>query len=102
MKLMRHGPIGSEKPALVDAQGVVRDLSGVLSDIVPATLSPHSLQRLREIDPATLPALVLVMAKLLLHSERIMKSSAPEVPMISKPSGAWVTRSPWLIHTGYC
>ncbi len=57
MKLMRHGPMGSEKPALVDARGMVRDLSGVLSDIVPATLSPHSLQRLREIDPATLPAI---------------------------------------------
>lgn len=57
MKLMRHGPMGSEKPALVDAQGVVRDLSGVLSDIVAATLSPHSLQRLREIDPAALPAI---------------------------------------------
>lgn len=56
MKLLRYGPFGSEKPALVDAPGVVRDLSGVLSDIVPATLSPHSLQRLREIDPASLPA----------------------------------------------
>ena len=56
MKLMRYGPIGSEKPALLDARGVVRDLSGVLSDIVPATLSPHGLQRLRDIDPASLPA----------------------------------------------
>ena len=55
MKLMRYGAKGAEKPALVDAQGVVRDLSGVLPDITAASLTPHSLQRLREIDPATLP-----------------------------------------------
>jgi 2-keto-4-pentenoate hydratase/2-oxohepta-3-ene-1,7-dioic acid hydratase in catechol pathway len=55
MKLMRYGAKGAEKPGLVDAQGVVRDLSGVLTDITTATLTPHSLQRLREIDPASLP-----------------------------------------------
>ena len=56
MKLMRYGAKGAEKPALVDAQGVVRDLSGVLADITAQTLTPHALARLREIDPATLPA----------------------------------------------
>ena len=55
MKLMRHGAKGAEKPALVDANGQVRDLSGVLPDLTAATLSPAALQRLREIDPATLP-----------------------------------------------
>jgi 2-keto-4-pentenoate hydratase/2-oxohepta-3-ene-1,7-dioic acid hydratase in catechol pathway len=55
MKLMRYGAKGAEKPGLVDAQGVVRDLSGVLTDITTATLTPHSLQRLRDIDPASLP-----------------------------------------------
>ena len=55
MKLMRYGAKGAEKPALVDAQGVVRDLSGVLPDITSASLTPHSLQRLRELNPATLP-----------------------------------------------
>ena len=56
MKLMRYGAKGAEKPAIVDAQGVVRDLSGVLQDITAHTLSPHGLQRLREIDLASLPA----------------------------------------------
>jgi 2-keto-4-pentenoate hydratase/2-oxohepta-3-ene-1,7-dioic acid hydratase in catechol pathway len=56
MKLMRYGPKGAEKPALVDAQGVVRDLSGVLADITAQTLAPHGLQRLRELDPRGLPA----------------------------------------------
>ncbi len=55
MKLMRYGAKGAEKPALVDARGVVRDLSGELADITAHTLTPHSLQRLREIDASTLP-----------------------------------------------
>jgi 2,4-diketo-3-deoxy-L-fuconate hydrolase len=55
MKLLRHGPKGAEKPALLDAQGQLRDLSAELPDISAATLSPHSLQRLREIDPNSLP-----------------------------------------------
>ncbi len=55
MKLLRHGPKGNEKPALLDAQGRVRDLSGELPDITCATLTPNSLQRLREIDPGSLP-----------------------------------------------
>ncbi|MEO5696811.1 MAG: fumarylacetoacetate hydrolase family protein [Burkholderiaceae bacterium] len=55
MKLMRYGAKGAEKPALVDAQGVVRDLSGELTDITAHTLTPRSLQRLREINAASLP-----------------------------------------------
>jgi len=55
MKLMRYGAKGAEKPALVDARGQVRDLSGELGDISAATLSPHSLQRLRDLDPDGLP-----------------------------------------------
>jgi 2,4-didehydro-3-deoxy-L-rhamnonate hydrolase len=55
MKLLRHGAKGAEKPALIDAQGRVRDLSKVLPDITAAVLSPHSLQRLRDIKVDTLP-----------------------------------------------
>lgn len=55
MKLLRHGPTGQETPALLDAQGQIRDLSDVIDDITADTLSPSSLERLRAIDPATLP-----------------------------------------------
>jgi len=55
MKLLRHGPKGQEKPALLDADGKVRDLSGVLADITAATLSPKALARLRELDITALP-----------------------------------------------
>jgi 2,4-didehydro-3-deoxy-L-rhamnonate hydrolase len=55
MKLMRIGPKGAEKPALIDAQGKPRSLAGVLPDISAETLSPRSLQRLRELDVTSLP-----------------------------------------------
>ncbi|MEN4921083.1 fumarylacetoacetate hydrolase family protein [Achromobacter spanius] len=55
MKLMRHGAKGAEKPALIDAQGQVRDLSRVISDITAQTLSPAKLAELRALDPSTLP-----------------------------------------------
>jgi ureidoglycolate lyase len=56
MKLLRYGPQGAEKPGLVDAKGVIRDLSGHVGDIDGATIAPESLARLSKIDPATLPA----------------------------------------------
>ena len=55
MKMMRLGAKGKERPALLDAQGRVRDLSGVLPDISAATLAPDSLQRLRQININALP-----------------------------------------------
>ena len=47
MKLLRYGPPGKEKPGLLDAQGVLRDLSAVVPDIGPAQLSDAALARLR-------------------------------------------------------
>ncbi|QCB46123.1 fumarylacetoacetate hydrolase family protein [Hydrogenophaga sp. PAMC20947] len=55
MKLIRHGARGAEKPGLIDANGVLRDLSGVVADISPATLAPDSMSRLAALDPASLP-----------------------------------------------
>ena len=43
MKLLRYGPKGQEKPGLMDAAGKIRDLSGVLSDIGPDTVTPEGL-----------------------------------------------------------
>src|SRR5579872_3497437 len=56
MKLLRYGAAGAEKPALLDAQGTTRDLSGFIPDISGETLSSSNLAKLRVIDPATLPA----------------------------------------------
>lgn len=56
MKLVRFGPQGQEKPGVLDAGGVIRDLSGHVSDVSGASLDPDALARLAAIDPSTLPA----------------------------------------------
>ncbi len=55
MKLLRYGPVGLEKPGILDAQGRVRDLSAVVADIAGDVLLPASLNQLRQIDLASLP-----------------------------------------------
>jgi 2-keto-4-pentenoate hydratase/2-oxohepta-3-ene-1,7-dioic acid hydratase in catechol pathway len=55
MKLLRYGPAGQEKPGLLDRDGQIRDLSGVVRDIDGESLAPAALDRLRRLDPATLP-----------------------------------------------
>ncbi|MTW09970.1 2-hydroxyhepta-2,4-diene-1,7-dioate isomerase [Pseudoduganella eburnea] len=56
MKLLRFGPKGQEKPGLLDANGVVRDLSEMLPDLTSACLGRATLDRLASVDPARLPA----------------------------------------------
>ena len=55
MKLLRYGPAGEERPGLLDGQGRIRDLSGVIGDLDGRQLSPEALQRLAALDVATLP-----------------------------------------------
>jgi 2-keto-4-pentenoate hydratase/2-oxohepta-3-ene-1,7-dioic acid hydratase in catechol pathway len=55
MKLLRHGEPGRERPGLVDETGQLRDLSGVVRDIGGDALLPQNLERLRALDPKTLP-----------------------------------------------
>lgn len=56
MKLLRFGSVGCERPGLLDENGTVRDLSGIIDDLGPEQLSPAALTRLRALNPATLPA----------------------------------------------
>ncbi|HTT11594.1 MAG TPA: fumarylacetoacetate hydrolase family protein [Burkholderiaceae bacterium] len=56
MKLVRFGAAGKEKPGLIDADGVLRDLSKVVPDIGPAQLGDAALARLRKLDSKRLPA----------------------------------------------
>ena len=55
MKLLRYGQPGAEKPGLLDSAGAIRDLSGVVPDIARDTLLPASIDRLRALDPNSLP-----------------------------------------------
>ncbi len=56
MKLLRYGPAGAEKTGMLDAGGTVRDLSGHVPMLAGAAVSIEALERLRAIDPASLPA----------------------------------------------
>ncbi|HTX53055.1 MAG TPA: fumarylacetoacetate hydrolase family protein [Candidatus Baltobacteraceae bacterium] len=55
MKLVRYGRVGTEKPGVVDHEGKLRDLSGVVEDITPTVLGPAALKRLRKVKADTLP-----------------------------------------------
>ena len=55
MKLVRYGNPGREKPGLIDAEGQLRDLSGVISDIGPDQLGDAALDTLRLLATADLP-----------------------------------------------
>lgn len=55
MKLVRHGPQGQEQPGMLDAEGELRDLSGVVDDLAGDALTARALARLRALDPARLP-----------------------------------------------
>jgi len=55
MKLVRFGPVGKERPGIIDGEGQIRDLSGVVADIGPEALSPAGLARLAALDLAGLP-----------------------------------------------
>lgn len=55
MKLCRFGAVGEERPGLVNSQGVILDLSGVVSDITPDMLSTSGLEYLARIEGAQLP-----------------------------------------------
>jgi 2,4-didehydro-3-deoxy-L-rhamnonate hydrolase len=55
MKLLRYGPIGKEKPGILDAEGKIRDLSSVIPELDGKAVSPASLAKLRKVKVDKLP-----------------------------------------------
>ncbi|MFY8145504.1 MAG: fumarylacetoacetate hydrolase family protein [Rhodobacter sp.] len=55
MKLLRYGPVGAEKPGILDSRGHLRDLSAHVDDIAGAVLTPEGLDHLRRLNPESLP-----------------------------------------------
>jgi 2-keto-4-pentenoate hydratase/2-oxohepta-3-ene-1,7-dioic acid hydratase in catechol pathway len=55
MKLLRHGPVGAERPGLLHTDGTIRDLTGLVPDIGGAVISDTGLAMLRGIDAGILP-----------------------------------------------
>lgn len=56
MKLLRFGAAGAEKPGLLDPDGVIRDLSAVIEDFNPDTISDAIFTKIAALDPKNLPA----------------------------------------------
>jgi 2-keto-4-pentenoate hydratase/2-oxohepta-3-ene-1,7-dioic acid hydratase in catechol pathway len=55
MKLLRYGSPGQEKPGILDADGGIRDLSGIISDVAGESLLPQAITKLRNTDISLLP-----------------------------------------------
>jgi 2-keto-4-pentenoate hydratase/2-oxohepta-3-ene-1,7-dioic acid hydratase in catechol pathway len=55
MKLLRYGPVGQEKPGILDQSGKIRDLSAHIKDVNGAALDDASLDKIRKLDIASLP-----------------------------------------------
>ena len=55
MKLLRYGPLGQERPGMIDAEGRIRDLSDHVTDFGGSTVAISALERLHRLDPANLP-----------------------------------------------
>lgn len=55
MKLLRYGKSGFEKPGILDNEGNIRDLSSIISDVDGANISDESIQKIKEIELASLP-----------------------------------------------
>ncbi|MFH1806069.1 MAG: fumarylacetoacetate hydrolase family protein [Pseudomonadota bacterium] len=55
MKLLRYGPVGAEKPGMLDKNGIIRDLSSVVADLDPTTISKATFDKIAALDPASLP-----------------------------------------------
>ena len=55
MKLLRFGNAGEEKPGIIDNDGSIRDLSGMINDIDGSTISPDGLEKINQLDLSSLP-----------------------------------------------
>jgi len=118
MKLLRYGTAGQEKPAILDAQGNMRDVSAYLADFNPQTLADvHVLAQLKSLDSNSLPLVaagerigscVGVPGKVIcigynsrLHITQMGGTPLPETDMVvfMKPSSAVCGPFDPILHT---
>ena len=81
MKLVRFGAPGKEKPGIIDSEGRIRDLSGVVPDIAGDALSPKSLAKLAK-----------------LKAEKLAPDAEAILPHSAGPSGARMGTMATLRH----
>ena len=57
MKLLRVGEKGKEKPAILDADGKIRDISSHINDLNPENLNFETMSKIQSADTSNLPEL---------------------------------------------
>ena len=57
MKLLRVGDINKEKPAIIDSEGIIKDLSSIIDDLNPKTLNQDTINKIRKINLSKLPVI---------------------------------------------
>ena len=55
MKFLRCGPLNKEKPAVLDKNGKIRDISSHINDLNPKNISFANLEKLKKINLESLP-----------------------------------------------
>ena len=55
MKLLRLGEKGKEKPAIIDGDGKIRDISSHVSDLNPHNLNFETISKIQSVDTSSLP-----------------------------------------------
>lgn len=55
MKLLRFGAVGCEKPGILDSEGKLRSLEGIIDDLSGDTLTQSGIDKLRDVEPSSLP-----------------------------------------------
>jgi len=55
MKLLRCGSVGNEVPAVLDENGIIRDLSTIISDLTPNTINKSTIEKIEKKDLSKLP-----------------------------------------------
>jgi 2-keto-4-pentenoate hydratase/2-oxohepta-3-ene-1,7-dioic acid hydratase in catechol pathway len=82
MKLLRYGVAGQEQPGMLDASGRIRSLVGVVADIAGDTLAAASLERLRGLDPETLPLVAGSKEQGARSNSSVSPPPAPSSPLV--------------------
>ncbi|MAB12810.1 fumarylacetoacetate hydrolase family protein [Parvibaculum sp.] len=113
MRLVRFGDKGAESPGLLDGEGHLRDLSGHVGELAGEALLPESLERLRTLDPASLPLVadgtrlgtcvtgtgkILCIGKNYADHAAEMKSDVPPEPLLFMKATSALTGP----HDGVC
>lgn len=55
MKFLRVGSLNREKPAIIEEDGIIRDLSSVISDLNSTTINQNTIEKIKKINLNKLP-----------------------------------------------